>query len=106
MSPSPPPTGSPPPDKRRKSGFRPPARDFLHDPLQTGVTIVAITAAFGGAGWWLDSKLGTFPVLMAVGATLGLFGALYSIYQRLKERESGGDGDSVNEDHQPPHSGA
>lgn len=42
------------------------------------------TAAFGGAGWWLDARLHTFPVLLAVGAVLGLFGILYVTYQRLR----------------------
>jgi hypothetical protein len=81
-------TGSPPPDRRPRSGFNPPGRDFLRDPLQLGITIVGTTAAFGGAGWWLDSLLHTFPILMAVGAALGLFGILYATYQRLRAENS------------------
>jgi F0F1-type ATP synthase assembly protein I len=80
-------TGSPPPDRTSRSGFKPPGRDFLRDPLQLGVTIVGTTAAFGGAGWWLDSRLHTFPVLLAVGAVLGLFGILYITYQRLRAED-------------------
>jgi hypothetical protein len=80
-------TGSPPPD-RPSSG-----RGFLRDPLQLGVTIVGTTAAFGGAGWWLASRLHTFPVLLAVGAVSGLFGILYMTYQRLRTED---------DDRQPP----
>lgn len=80
-------SGSPPPDKR----FRPPrftARDYLRDPLQIGVTIVGTTAALGGLGWWLDSKLHTFPILMAIGAAAGLFGIMYQIYLRLRATDT------------------
>jgi len=84
MRPLSPMTGSPPPDRPPRSGFNPPGRDFLRDPLQLGVTIVGTTAAFGGAGWWLDARLHTFPVLLVVGAAFGLFGILYVTYQRLR----------------------
>jgi len=80
-------TGSPPPDRPSPGGFKPPGRGFLRDPLQLGITIVGTTAAFGGAGWWLDSRLHTFPVLLAVGAVLGLFGILYITYQRLRAED-------------------
>ncbi|MDD5087588.1 MAG: AtpZ/AtpI family protein [bacterium] len=59
----------------------------LNDPLQIGITIVGTTAILGGIGWWLDSLLHTFPILMALGATLGLFGILYTTYLRLKEAD-------------------
>jgi hypothetical protein len=79
---------SPPPDRPLRSGFNPPGRDFLRDPLQLGVSIVGTTAAFGGAGWWLDTRLHTFPVLLALGAAAGLFGILYVTYQRLRAENS------------------
>jgi F0F1-type ATP synthase assembly protein I len=60
----------------------------LNDPLQIGITIVGTTAILGGIGWWLDSILHTFPILMAIGATLGLFGIIYATYLRLKEADS------------------
>lgn len=62
-------------------------RRVLNDPLQIGVTIVGTTAIFGGIGWWLDSKLHTFPILMALGAVSGLFGIIYATYLRLKEAD-------------------
>lgn len=57
----------------------------MRDPLQTGLTIVAVTALFGGAGWWLDSLLNTFPMLMVLGAIAGLVGTIYVMALRLKE---------------------
>lgn len=80
-------TGSSPPDPPRKSGLRPAAQEALRDPLQLGVTIVGTTAAFGGIGWWLDSLIGSFPVLMALGAIAGLFGIIYLTYLRLREAD-------------------
>jgi len=61
--------------------------DYVRDPLQMGLTIVGVTIAFGGAGWWLDSVIGTFPVLMTIGAVFGLFGILYVTVKRLKESD-------------------
>jgi len=77
-------------------GLSPESRDPLRDPLQTGVTIVGVTAVFGGAGWWLDLRIHTFPVLMIIGAALGLFGAIYLMVLRLREadRKSKPNGDS------------
>ena len=94
-------TGSPlhkNPDGR--SPFRPPRSD-LSDPLQIGISIVGTTALFGGAGWWLDSKFHTFPILMAIGAALGLFGIIYVTYLRLQESDRRTKGQSPD-DHQPP----
>lgn len=62
--------------------------DFIRDPLQLGLTIVGVTAAIGGAGWWLDSLLGTFPILMMIGAVVGLCGVLYVIILRLRQSDN------------------
>jgi len=78
------------PTRPRPSGSpsaKPGGRRELNDPLQIGVTIVGTTAIFGGIGWWLDSQLHTFPILMALGAALGLFGIIYATYLRLKEAD-------------------
>jgi hypothetical protein len=80
-------SGSPPPDKPSLPPH-PAARDYLHDPLQVGLMIVGTTAALGGLGWWLDSKLHTFPILMAIGAAAGLFGIMYQIYLRLRAADA------------------
>ena len=78
---------SSPPDPNQRRIIRPPSRDFLHDPLQLGLTIVGITAAFGGAGWWIDSRLHTFPFLMVLGAVAGLFGVIYTTVLRLRQSD-------------------
>lgn len=62
--------------------------DFIRDPLQLGLTIVGVTAAIGGAGWWLDSLIGTFPFLMMIGAVAGLCGVLYVIILRLRQGDN------------------
>lgn len=90
-------TGSPPPERPRRSGVRPSPRGYLRDPLQLGVSIVGTTAAFGGAGWWLDARLHTFPILMALGAAAGLFGIIYLTYLRLREADRKTD-DAAGED--------
>ncbi len=64
-----------------------PPRDLLHDPLQLGLTMVGVTALFGGAGWWLDGKFGTFPILMVLGAVFGMFGSLYSLILKLRAQD-------------------
>jgi hypothetical protein len=76
---------SPPPNRRSRSNLSP--RNYLHDPLQVGLTIVGTTAAMGLLGWWLDSKLHTFPILMALGAAAGLFGIMYQLYLRLRDSD-------------------
>jgi F0F1-type ATP synthase assembly protein I len=77
---------SPPADKPPRK-FTEPPRDFLRDPLQVGISIVGVTAAFGGGGWWLDTRIGSFPIFMFIGAVLGLFGAIYSIIVRLRAQD-------------------
>jgi len=65
-------------------GFQPPRQD----PLAIGLTIVASTALFGGAGWWLDKQLHTFPFLMALGAVIGMAASLYRTVLLLKQQDS------------------
>jgi F0F1-type ATP synthase assembly protein I len=52
-----------------------------------GLTIVGVTAALGGVGWWLDSLLGTFPLLMVIGAVTGMFGIIYVTVVRLRDSD-------------------
>src|SRR5258706_13947880 len=50
--------------------------------------------AFGAVGWLVDGWLGTRPLFALVGAGLGGFGGVMSIYYRVKkdtERRGGGD---------------
>jgi F0F1-type ATP synthase assembly protein I len=77
-----------PPDEEPKRGWRVGGgTDYVRDPLQMGLTIVGVTAAFGGIGWWLDSLLGTFPFLMALGAVAGMFGILYVTVLKLRDSD-------------------
>ena len=62
-------------------------RTYLSDPLQIGGTIVGVTVAFGGLGWWIDSMIGTFPFGMMLGSVLGLFGVIYLNFLWLKEMD-------------------
>lgn len=57
-----------------------------------GLTMVA--AVFLGiyGGWWLDRRLGTFPVFMLLGVFLGVGVGFYNLWSelaRLMEKESG-----------------
>ncbi|MCL4304862.1 AtpZ/AtpI family protein [bacterium] len=69
-------------------GFQPPRRQ---DPLQIGLTIVASTAVFGLLGWWVDKKIGSFPILMSLGAMLGLALAIYRTVLVLRREDSTND---------------
>ncbi len=62
-------------------------RNYRRDPLQIGGTIVGVTIVFGGAGWWLDSLIGTFPFGLMIGSVTGLFGVMYINYLWLKEMD-------------------
>jgi len=41
------------------------------------------TLLFLGVGWWLDSKLGTAPVLLILGAFVGAGAGFYSMYNHI-----------------------
>lgn len=68
-------------------GFQPPRQD----PLQIGLTIVASTAVCGLLGWWVDKKIGSFPILMSLGAMLGLALAIYRTVLVLRREDSTND---------------
>lgn len=48
-----------------------------------GLTIAASTALFLLAGWWVDGRLGTTPLLTIVGALVGAGAGFYSMLQHL-----------------------
>lgn len=71
-----------------------------------GLTIALSTAAFLLAGWWLDGRLGTTPLLTIVGALVGGAAGFYSLLQHMlflprrraeeEEKEAGaGEGDAA-----------
>jgi len=37
-----------------------------------------------GAGWWLDEKLGTFPLFALLGLGIGFAAALLELFRELK----------------------
>jgi F0F1-type ATP synthase assembly protein I len=76
--------------------------DYIRDPLQMGLTIVGVTAALGGVGWWLDSLLGTFPILMVIGAVAGMFGIIYVTVVKLRNAETHSDKSEQNGSGQTP----
>jgi ATP synthase protein I len=51
--------------------------------LSFGITMIA--AVFLGlyGGWWIDRRLGTFPVFMLLGVFLGVGAGFYSLWKEL-----------------------
>jgi ATP synthase protein I len=48
-----------------------------------GVQFVVAILVFLFVGKWLDSKLGTSPLLLIVGVFLGAAGSIYAMYRRV-----------------------
>jgi F0F1-type ATP synthase assembly protein I len=48
-----------------------------------GVQFVAAILLFLFAGKWLDSKLGTSPLLLILGVFVGAAASMYSMYRRV-----------------------
>lgn len=48
-----------------------------------GLAFALTVIAFGAAGWWLDSKLGSTPAFLIAGALAGFAGGLVSMVKRL-----------------------
>ncbi len=44
-----------------------------------GIQFVVSMCFFGWGGWWIDGKLGTYPLLMIVGLFLGAVGGFISL---------------------------
>ena len=51
-----------------------------------GVELAAGVLLFAGLGYLLDNWLGTYPVLIIVGALLGLAGGFYLLIKAVKEQ--------------------
>lgn len=61
--------------------------------LGLGTTLAVTVLAGLGGGYWLDGRLGTRPVFLLVGGTLGVGVALYSFFRAvsdLNKRQGGG----------------
>lgn len=60
-----------------------------------GLTIAASLGFFLAVGWWVDSRLGTTPLLTVLGALGGAGAGFYSMYRTLvkpRQPPDGGDG--------------
>jgi hypothetical protein len=56
-----------------------------------GLQLVVSVGLFMAAGWWVDGKLGTVPLLTILGALGGGAAGFYSLYLHLvKYRDSEG----------------
>jgi F0F1-type ATP synthase assembly protein I len=49
-----------------------------------GLTFAASIAVFGGAGYWLDGKIGSSPVFLIAGVFLGATGGFLYIVKAVK----------------------
>lgn len=58
-----------------------------------GLTWALAVLLFMGLGWWVDSKLGSAPILMIIGAFVGGGAGFYSLYYHIviEPRERGND---------------
>ena len=58
-----------------------------------GLTLALAVLLFMGLGAWVDSKVGTAPILMVLGAFVGGGAAFYSLYYHIviEPRERGKD---------------
>ena len=60
--------------------------------LGLGTTLAVTVLAGLGGGYWLDGWLGTRPVLLLLGGTLGVGAALYHFFKAvagLNKRQTG-----------------
>ena len=48
-----------------------------------GLTLALSTGLFLLAGWWVDGRLGTTPLLTIIGAMTGAAAGFYSLIQHL-----------------------
>jgi hypothetical protein len=52
------------------------------DQSNGGLELTLSAAALGLAGWWLDRRLGTSPILLLTCGFLGFIGSALSLYYR------------------------
>lgn len=55
-----------------------------------GLQLAVTVGLFMAAGWWVDGKLGTKPLLTILGALGGGAAAFYRAYVQLTKREGSG----------------
>ncbi len=67
-----------------------------------GCSLAAGVALFAGLGWWLDERLGTAPVWLAVMCLVGAAVSLYKLIRdvmRLSGEQEAGSGHPHNASH-------
>lgn len=57
-----------------------------NDALSHAMAMVAVPAAFGLLGWWIDSKIGTSPLLLLLLAAFGIVCSFASAFYRYERR--------------------
>ncbi len=55
--------------------------------LGLGMTLAVTVLAGLGGGYWLDGRLGTRPLFLLLGGTLGLAAGLYTFIRTVTGRE-------------------
>jgi len=88
-----------PPDERRR----------LSRLMTVGIEYAAVVAVFGFIGAWVDSRWGTKPWGVVVGAALGLVGATYNLiresmaaFKDVSNRFEPGRANSTDEESKSP----
>jgi hypothetical protein len=56
------------------------------DALSYAMAMVAVPAAFGLAGWWVDSQVGTGPILLIAFAAFGVVCSFASAFYRYERK--------------------
>ena len=49
-----------------------------------GMTFALCIVLCGGGGWWLDEKIGTFPVFLSIGVFLGAAAGFVHIVRAVR----------------------
>jgi F0F1-type ATP synthase assembly protein I len=77
--------------KRRLFGYldlrrSPLTPDPQTDAISHAMAMVAVPVVFGAVGWWIDSRIGTSPVLLLALAAFGIAGSFLSAFYRYEAR--------------------
>lgn len=56
------------------------------DALSHGLAMIVAPVSFGALGWWIDTRLGTSPILLLALAAFGVAASFASAYYRYEQR--------------------